>query len=180
MPSSDGFEIRPGVRRLLRLGIRRRDVIRAEADEEIRLHLTLRTQQLMREGLSPAAARAEAERRFGPPDEARQRLHTSAQRREDRMRLREWLDAVRRDLHLAARGLGRAPLFTVTAVACLALGIGANAATFSLFDELLLRPLPVREPDRLVNVSSPGPRQGRDSWNQAGRCSATSRGHGRP
>jgi predicted permease len=172
MPSSSRFEIRPGVRRLFRLATRRPDSVRAEADEEIRLHLRLRTEQLIREGLSPGAARAEAERRFGSLDEARRSLHSSAQRREDRMRMREWLDAARRDLRLAARGLLRAPLFTATAVICLALGIGANAATFSMFDELLLRPLPVREPERLVNLGAPGPGQGRDSWNQAGPSEA--------
>src|SRR3712207_1572804 len=84
------------------------------------------------------------------------------------MRMREWVDAVRRDVRMAARGLVRAPVFTATAVTCLALGVGANAATFSLFDELLLRPLPVPEPERLVNLGEPGPRQGRDNFNQAG------------
>src|SRR3712207_2443392 len=172
MSFSDRFYIRPGVRRLFRLAIRRRDLTRAEADDEIRLHLALRTQQLIRDGLAPDAARAEAERRFGPPDEARKTLHTSAERREDRMRMREWVDAVRRDVRMAARGLLRAPVFTATAVVCLALGVGANAATFSLFDELLLRPLPVPEPDRLVNLTSPGPSEGRESWGQAGGSEA--------
>src|SRR5918999_2265293 len=55
---------------------------------------------------------------------------------------------------------------------CLALGIGANAATYSLFEEMLLRPLPVREPERLVNFDSPGPRHGRDNWNQTGPSEA--------
>src|SRR5918999_1652214 len=169
---SGRFEIRPGVRRLFRLALRRPDSTRAEADEEIALHLALRTQQLIGQGLPPGAARAEAERRFGSPDEARQSLHTSALRREGRMRMHELFDAASRDLHLAVRGLLRAPLFTATAVLCLALGVGANAATFSLFDELLLRPLPVRQPERLVNLASPGPRQGRDNWNQAGPSDA--------
>jgi predicted permease len=165
-------EIRPGVRRILRFMGRRPERVRAEADEEIRLHLALRTQQLMSEGLSPDAARAEAERRFGTSNEARQQLHDSAQRREERVRMREWLDAALQDLRLASRGLMRAPAFTATATICLALGIGANAATYSLFEELLLRPLPVREPQQLVNFGSPGPRQGRDSWNQAGPSEA--------
>jgi predicted permease len=166
------YEIRPGVKRLLRFMGRRPDRVRAEADEEIRLHLALRTEQLIRDGLSPDAARAEAERRFGPADVARRQLHHSAQRREGRMRVREWVDAGRQDVRLAARGLLRAPAFTMTAVVCLALGIGANAATYSLFEEMLLRPLPVREPDRLVNFDSPGPRHGRDNWNQTGPSEA--------
>jgi predicted permease len=161
-------EIRPGVRRLLRFVSRRPERVRAEADEEIGLHLTLRTQQLIREGLSPAEARAEAERRFGAPGEARRQFHDSAQRREERMQMREWLDTVRQDVRLATRGLLRAPVFTATAVICLALGIGANAATYSLFDQLLLRPLPVPEPERLVYFASAGPRHGRDNWTAAG------------
>src|SRR5918997_5125046 len=92
------YEIRPGVKRLLRFIGRRPDRVRAEADEEIRLHLALRTEQLIRDGLSPDAARAEAERRFGPADVARRELHHSAQRREERMRVREWLDATRQDV----------------------------------------------------------------------------------
>ena len=62
-----------------------------------------------------------------------------------------------RNLRLAARMLLKTPFVTAIAVLSLALGIGANAAIFSLFDQLLLRPLPVREPSRLVNLSAPGP-----------------------
>ncbi len=57
---------------------------------------------------------------------------------------------MRTDLRLTIRNLIRAPLFTAVAVASLALGIGANTALFSLFDQVLLRLLPVREPERLV------------------------------
>ena len=64
----------------------------------------------------------------------------------------------------------KAPFVTTIAVLSLALGIGANAAIFSLFDQLLLRPLPVREPTRLVNFSAPGPAPGSNSCNQAGSC----------
>src|SRR5215207_7760246 len=163
-------EIRPGIRRLFRLAVRRPEYARAEADEEIRLHLQLRTEQLVREGLSPDAARAEAERRFGPLDEARARLHTSATRREDRMRLREWVDGISHGLRVTLRGLRRAPGFVVTAVMCIALGVGANAAAFSLFEELLLRPLPVHEPERLVNFRASEPNPGNDQCSQAGGC----------
>ena len=164
------FGIRPGLKRLFRLAVRRQHLVRQEADEEIRLHLALRTEQLVRRGLSADAARAEAERRFGPLDDARAHLHRSAQRRENRMHLRELLDDVRRDVTLALRALRRTPYVTAVAVLSLALGIGANAATFSLFDELLLRPLPVAEPTRLVNLGAPGPKPGNDQCNQAGGC----------
>jgi predicted permease len=73
-------------------------------------------------------------------------------------------------LPAAARSLARTPLVTGVAVVSLALGIGANAAIFSLFDQMLLRPLPVQEPGRLVNLSAPGPKQGSTSCGQPGSC----------
>ena len=75
-----------------------------------------------------------------------------------------------RSLRQAFRTLFRTPLVTAVAVVSLGLGIGANAAIFSMFNEILLRPLPVHEPDRLVNFSSPGPRSGMTSCGQAGSC----------
>lgn len=75
-------------------------------------------------------------------------------------------------LRLAARNLAKTPFVTAVAVLSLALGIGANAAIFSLFDQMLLRPLPVQEPERLVNLAAPGPKPGSQSCNQAGDCDA--------
>jgi predicted permease len=73
---------------------------------------------------------------------------------------------------LAVRTLRKTPFITGVAVVSLALGIGANAAIFSLFDQLLLRALPVEEPDRLVNLAAPAPKPGSQSCNQAGGCDA--------
>jgi predicted permease len=70
----------------------------------------------------------------------------------------------------AVRILFRTPLLTSVAIMSLALGIGANAAMFSLFNQVLLRPLPVQEPDRLVNLSAPGPKPGSQSCSNAGGC----------
>ena len=64
----------------------------------------------------------------------------------------------------------KAPFVTAIAVLSLALGIGANAAIYSLFNQLLLRPLPVREASQLVNLSAPGPAPGSNSCNDAGTC----------
>jgi predicted permease len=75
-------------------------------------------------------------------------------------------------LKLAVRALAKSPFITIVAVLSLALGIGANAAIFSMFDEMLLRALPVQDPDRLVNLSAPGPKPGSQSCNQAGDCNA--------
>ena len=75
-----------------------------------------------------------------------------------------------RNVTLAARMLVKTPFVTTIAVLSLALGIGANAAIFSMFNQLLLRPLPVREPNRLVNLSAPGPMPGSNSCNTSGGC----------
>src|SRR5262245_20184924 len=74
------------------------------------------------------------------------------------------------NLKLAFRRLFKAPFVTSVAILSLALGIGANAAIFSLFNQMLLRPLPVPAPDQLVNLSAPGPKPGSQSCNQAGDC----------
>src|ERR1700761_2462197 len=96
-------EIRPGIRRLLRLVTRRS--MQLDADEEIRLHLELRTKQLIAEGMSPTAARDEAERRFGEVDDERRRSRKSAARQERRLRWRESLDVIIGDLRYAFRTL---------------------------------------------------------------------------
>jgi predicted permease len=72
----------------------------------------------------------------------------------------------------ALRTLARTPALTAVAVLSLALGVGANAAIFSVFRQLLLRPLPVRDPGRLVNLGSPGPKAGTTSSNTAGDTDA--------
>ena len=74
------------------------------------------------------------------------------------------------NLKLAFRLLFRTPFVTTVAIVSLALGIGANAAIFSVFNAYLLRALPVFEPERLVNLSSPGPKQGSTSCGQSGGC----------
>lgn len=74
------------------------------------------------------------------------------------------------NLKLALRTLFKTPFVTVVAALSLALGIGANTAIYSLFDEMLRRPLPVHEPARLVNLSAPGVMNGSTSCNQSGDC----------
>ena len=74
------------------------------------------------------------------------------------------------NLRLAFRTLAKTPFVTAVAVISLALGIGTNTAIFSLVNQLLLRPLPVREPERLVDFSAPGPKPGQQSCGMAGEC----------
>src|SRR5256885_7135849 len=73
-----------------------------------------------------------------------------------------------RNIKVALRTLFRTPFVTVVAILSLALGIGANAAIYSLFNEMLLRPLPVVHPERLVKFAAPGPHNGQTSCNMAG------------
>ncbi|MCX6596965.1 MAG: ABC transporter permease, partial [Acidobacteria bacterium] len=72
------------------------------------------------------------------------------------------------DLRLAVRTLAKSPVVSGVAILSLALGIGANTAIFSLFDQALLRALPISQPDRLVNLTSNGPKSGSVSTNNAG------------
>ncbi|MGH7582044.1 MAG: ABC transporter permease, partial [Gemmatimonadales bacterium] len=74
------------------------------------------------------------------------------------------------NVKLAFRLLAKTPFVSAVAIASLALGIGANAAIFSVFDQLLLRPLPVPHPGQLVNLSAPGPNPGSQSCGMAGDC----------
>jgi predicted permease len=75
-------------------------------------------------------------------------------------------------LRVALRNLLKTPVVTLVAIVSLALGIGANAAIFSLFDQLILRPLPVAQADRLVNLGAPGPKPGMRNCGLAGDCDA--------
>jgi len=71
---------------------------------------------------------------------------------------------------LALRTLFKTPLVTAVAILSLALGIGANSAIFSLFNQMLLRPLPVPNPEQLVNLGAPGPKPGSNQCSNAGPC----------
>ena len=77
-----------------------------------------------------------------------------------------------RGLKLAFRTLANSPFLSSIAILSLALGIGANAAIYSLFDQMVLRALPVHQPGQLVNLANPGPKYGSTSCGQAGSCDA--------
>ena len=78
-----------------------------------------------------------------------------------------------RNVRLALRTLARTPFVSLVAILSLALGIGANSAIFSLFDQILMQPLPVPAPHELVNLGAPGPKPGSSQCNQAGSCEDT-------
>ena len=68
--------------------------------------------------------------------------------------------------------LRKTPFVTTVAVLSLGLGIGANTAIFALFNQILLRPLPVESPEALVNLGAPGVKNGSNSCNNSGDCDA--------
>ena len=74
------------------------------------------------------------------------------------------------NIKLGLRSLWKNPFVSSVAIVSLALGIGANTAIFSLFNDFILRPLPVSESEQLVNLGAPGPKQGSTSCNNAGSC----------
>jgi predicted permease len=75
-----------------------------------------------------------------------------------------------RNVTLALRALSRNKIVTIVAALSLGLGIGSNAAIYSIFHRMLRQDLRVPEPDRLVNLSAPGPKNGSQSCSQAGSC----------
>ncbi len=135
-----------------------------DLDDELRFHLAARYDEYVASGMSAADARIETERRFGDLTRVREQCDAidSQWNRE-----RSMMDIVQRigaDLRYASRQLRRNASLTIAAVACLALGIGANTAIFSVVNAVLYRPLPYADPSRLVLVGEGLPRFGTDNF----------------
>ncbi len=113
-------------------------------DDELRSFVEMSAAEKMRDGASPIEARRLAILELGGIEQVKERVRAD--------RHGGWLDEVGRDVRYACRMFTRAPAVTVVIVLTLALGIGANTAIFSLIDALMLRWLPVRNPQELVQI----------------------------
>src|SRR5262245_59814237 len=122
----------------------------AEIDEELGFHIEERVEQYVAQGMPHEQAQLEARRALGGRDRA-----IEACRDADRI---AWVENIWRDLRYAFRTLRASPLFTLTTILSLALGIGANTAVFTLLHATLWKPLPVPEPDRLVGLVRADPK----------------------
>jgi predicted permease len=121
--------------------------VELELDAELRSHIEYEAEKYERQGMSHEAAMRRARLEFGGVEQMKEASRE--------MRGTARLESIARDLRFGLRSLGGRPAFTFTIVTTLALGIGANAAIFTLVDALLLRPLPVPHPEQLVIVSDP-------------------------
>ena len=124
-----------------------------EVDEELALHIEMRTRELVERGMDPKAAREIVLARIGDLGQLKRTCVDLGRKREREMRMTRWIEELTDDVRFALRQLRRSPGFTLVAAITLALGIGANSAMFALADATLLRPFPFPEPDRLVMVS---------------------------
>ena len=122
-----------------------RDRVSRELEEEMRFHVAMRAERLAATGMPAPDADAEASRRFGSTARLGERAHD----------VWGWrgADAILQDTRYALRGLAKSPTFTLVIVGTLALGLGVNAAVFSLLDRLFARPpAGVTAPDELHRV----------------------------
>lgn len=125
-------------------------------DEDVRRelahHLEERQKELIARGMDPAAARAEAERSFGNIAAVQVECRDITRRSRRASRRARMIDGFYQDIVLAGRLLLKTPAYTLAAVLTLALGIGANAAIFSVVNAALLRPLPFQRPEQIVDL----------------------------
>jgi putative ABC transport system permease protein len=126
--------------------------VEQEVREELAHHIDLRTEELVAGGMSPAAARAEAERRLGDSAAMARTLRALGHERDRSRHRQQWLADLFLDVRIALRQARQRPGFTLGIVLTLAIGLGATTAIFSVVHAVVLAPFPYAEPDRVLSV----------------------------
>jgi predicted permease len=129
-----------------------RDSVEDEVDAEFAFHVEMRVRELVAAGMEESAAREAAIRRFGDIKRVNDMCRRIGRGRDRDMRRTEYLSELIHDVRFSVRQLLSNPGFTAVAVLTLALGIGATAAIFSAVHAVVLRPIPVPDPERIIAV----------------------------
>jgi putative ABC transport system permease protein len=124
-----------------------------DLDDELAFHMAMQTRANQQQGMSDIEARRHAQLNLGGVEQVKERSRDARPLR--------WARDAAQDARYAIRALWRTPRFTIAALLTVVLGVGANATIFSTLNPLLFKPLPYREPDRIVNVFRTSPQSER-------------------